>query len=109
LETGRPREAEEQFGASVRSKPSALAYDFLGMLNIRRGALGEAARDFRAALSLEEADSYAHFGLGDVYRLAGRKAEALSQYQAGLVKDPTNPQALAAVQELRPQSARVAP
>ena len=37
------------------------------MLNIRRGAVGEAARDFRAALSLEESDSYAHFGLGDIY------------------------------------------
>jgi tetratricopeptide (TPR) repeat protein len=109
FETGRPHEAEEQFGASVHSKPSALAYDFLGMLNIRRGAVGEAARDFRAALSLEEFDSYAHFGLGDVYRLAGRKAEALSQYQAGLVKDPTNARALAAVQELRRQSVRAAP
>ena len=109
FETGRPHEAEEQFRASVRSKPNALAYDFLGMLNIRRGAVGEAARDFRAALSLEESDSYAHFGLGDIYKAAGRKAEALSQYQAGLVKDPTNPQALAAVQELRQQSARAAP
>jgi tetratricopeptide (TPR) repeat protein len=109
FETGRPHEAEEQFRASVRSKPSALAYDFLGLLNIRRGAVGEAVRDFRAALSLEEFDSNAHFGLGDIYRLAGRKAEALSQYQAGLVKDPTNARALAAVQELRRQSARVAP
>jgi tetratricopeptide (TPR) repeat protein len=105
FETGRPHEAEEQFRASVRSRPNALAYDFLGMFNVRRGALGEAARDFRAALSLEEADSYAHFGLGDIYKAAGRKAEALRQYQAGLVKDPTNPQALAAVQELRQQSA----
>jgi tetratricopeptide (TPR) repeat protein len=109
FETGRPHEAEEQFRASVRSKPSALAYDFLGLLNIRRGAVGEAVRDFRAALSLEEFDSNAHFGLGDIYRLAGRKAEALSQYQAGLVKDPTNARALAAVQELRRQSARAAP
>ena len=109
FETGRPHEAEEQFRASVRSKPSVIAYDFLGMLNIRRGAVGEAARDFRAALSLEESDSYAHFGLGDIYKIAGRKAEALSQYQAGLVMDPTNPQALAAVHELRRQSVRAAP
>jgi Flp pilus assembly protein TadD len=107
--TGRPNEAEEQFRASVRSMPNALAYDFLGMLNIRRGAVGEAARDFRAALSLEEFDSYAHFGLGDIYKAAGRKAEALSEYEAGLVKDPTNPQALAAVHELRQQSAHAVP
>ncbi len=106
FDTGRPLEAEEQFRASVQSRPSALAYDFLGMFNIRRGAVPEAARDFRAALSLEDSDSYAHFGLGDIYKAAGRTAEALSQYQAGLVADPTNAQALAAVRELRRQNAR---
>jgi tetratricopeptide (TPR) repeat protein len=109
FDTGRPLEAEEQFRASVQSRPNALAYDFLGMFNIRRGAMGEAAHDFRAALSLEESDSYAHFGLGDIYAAAGRKAEALSQYQAGLVEDPTNAQALAAVQKLRAENARAAP
>ena len=107
--TGRPNEAEEQFRASVRSTPNALAYDFLGMFNIRRGAVREAAADFRAALSLEEFDSYAHFGLGDICKAEGRKAEALSQYEAGLVKDPTNPQALAAVRELRNEGTRAAP
>jgi len=105
FEEGREDEAEEQFRASVRVEPNALAYDYLGTINGRRRAWGEAERDFRAALSLEEYDSYAHFGLGDIYTLTGRKAEALNQYQAGLVKDPTNPQALAAVQELRQQSA----
>ena len=109
LEEGREDEAEEQFRASVRVEPNALAYDYLGAINIRRGALEEAERDFRAALSLDESDSEAHCGLGYLYKAAGRKAEALSQYQAGLVKDPTNPQALAAVQELRQQSAAAAP
>jgi tetratricopeptide (TPR) repeat protein len=105
LEEGREYEAEEQFRASVRVAPNALAYDYLGAINMRRGAMEEAERDFRAALSLDESDSDAHCGLGYLYKAAGRKAEALSQYQAGLVKDPTNPQALAAVQELRQQSA----
>jgi tetratricopeptide (TPR) repeat protein len=109
FDTGRPNEAEEQFRASVRSKPSALAYDYLGMITIRRRAVEEAERDFRAALSLDGSDSNAHFGLGFLYKAAGRKAEALSQYQAGLVRDPNNPQALAAVQELRQQSAHAAP
>jgi tetratricopeptide (TPR) repeat protein len=109
FEAGRSYEAEEQYRASVRSRPNATAYDFLGMFNIRRGAVREAARDFRAALTLEESDSYAHFGLGDIYKAAGRNAEALREFQAGLVKDPTNPQALAAVQELRQQSAGTTP
>ena len=106
---GRANEAEEQFRASIGGSPSALAYDYLGMLSIRRGNVREAARDFQAALSLEESDSYAHFGLGDIYTLAGRKAEALSQYQAGLVKDPSNSQALEAVRKLRQQIPGVAP
>jgi tetratricopeptide (TPR) repeat protein len=98
---GRSKEAEEQFRASVHVLPNVLAYDYLGMLSIRRGDLGEAARNFRSALGLIQSDSYAHFGLGDIYRLAGRNAEALSQYQAGLINDPTNPEALAAVRKLR--------
>jgi tetratricopeptide (TPR) repeat protein len=108
-ETGRQEEAEEQFRASLRSRPNALAYDFLGMFSIRRSSVGEAERDFRAALSLDESDSNAHFGLGFLCKAAGRKAEALSQYEAGLVKDPTNPQALAAVQKLRQEIALGAP
>jgi tetratricopeptide (TPR) repeat protein len=109
LEEGRVSEAEDQFRASVRNEPNVLAYDFLGEINIRRGAVEAAERDFRAALSLDESDSNAHFGLGHLYTTAGRTAAALNQYQAGLVKDPTDPQALAAVQKLRQQSAHAAP
>jgi tetratricopeptide (TPR) repeat protein len=58
---------------------------------------------------LEKSDSNAHFGLGYLYKAAGRNAEALSEYQAGLVKDPTDARALAAVQKLRQESARAAP
>jgi tetratricopeptide (TPR) repeat protein len=109
LDEGRVGEAEEQFRASIRSWPNALAYDFLGEISVRRRAVGEAERDFRAALSLDPSDSNAHFGLGFLFKAAGRKAEALSEYQAGLVKDPTNPQALAAVQNLRQGGAGAAP
>jgi len=106
---GRSTEAEEQFRASVRIVPNALAYDYLGMISIRRGDVGEAARDFYAALSISGSDSYAQFGLGDICVLAGRRAEALSHYQAGLVKDPTNQDALAAVRKLRQQMAGSVP
>ena len=109
LDEGRVSEAEDQFRTSVRNEPNVLAYDFLGEIDIRRGAVGEAERDFRAALSLEKSDSNAHFGLGYLYKAAGRNAEALSEYQAGLVKDPTDARALAAVQKLRQESARAAP
>jgi len=103
-ETGRPEEAEEQFRASVHIEPSIFAYDYLGMLEVRRHAPEAAERDFRAALGLDETDSNAHFGLGFLYKSAGRTADALAQYQAGLARDPANAQALAAVRQLRQQS-----
>jgi tetratricopeptide (TPR) repeat protein len=109
VEEGRLDEAEDQFRACIRLAPSSEAYNFLGLINIRRRAWGEAERAFRAALGLDASDSDAHFGLGYIYEAAGRKAEALSQYQAGLAKDPTNPQALAAVHKLRQQLAGAAP
>jgi tetratricopeptide (TPR) repeat protein len=107
-EQGRLDEAEEQFRASIRIEPNVFAYDFLGMLDIRRHAMEAAERDFRAALGLDESDSNAHFGLGYIDKAAGRKAEALSQYEAGLVGDPSNAQALAAVRSLQ-QSPGTAP
>ena len=97
-------EAEEQFRDSIRNQPNALAYDFLGMLDIRRKAMEAAKHDFQAALGLTESDSNAHFGLGYIYKAAGRKAEALSQYQAGLVGDPANAQAIEAVRQLQQQT-----
>ncbi len=109
FETGRLQEAEEQFRASVRIVPINLAYDYLGMLSMRRGDVAEATRNFGAALGISSSDSYAHFGLGDIYTLAGRRAEALRHYEAGLVKDPTNPEALAAVRKLRQQVSGSAP
>jgi Tfp pilus assembly protein PilF len=109
VEEGRLDEAEDQFRACIRIAPSSAAYNFLGLINIRRRVWGEAERAFRGALSLDASDSDAHFGLGYIYKAAGRKAEALSQYQAGLVKNPTSPQALAAVQKLRQQIPGAAP
>jgi tetratricopeptide (TPR) repeat protein len=109
LEEGRMGEAEEHFRASLRQWPNAFAYDFLGEINIRRDATGEAERDFQDALNLDANDSNGHFGLGYLYKAAGRRAEALSQYQAGLASDPTDARALAAVQKLREENARAAP
>jgi tetratricopeptide (TPR) repeat protein len=109
VKQGRSDEAEEQFRACIGLAPSAETFDFLGMINIRRRAWEAAEHAFRAALSLDESDSNAHFGLGYVCKATGRTTEALSQYQAGLVGDPTNASALAEVQELRQQSARTPP
>ena len=97
----------EDIRFSARAKLSVPASDSPTGCDVVAGQGEE--KSSGAALDLNESDSYAHFGLGDIYTVAGRKAEALAQYQAGLVKDPTNAQVLAAVQKLREQIPGIAP
>ncbi|HUI41097.1 MAG TPA: tetratricopeptide repeat protein [Terriglobia bacterium] len=104
FDQGRLAGAEEQFRASVSSEPTAVAYDFLGELALGRGDAQPAERAFQAALVLNSIDSKAHFGLGRLYAAAGRNPEALRQYQAGLLDDPTDAPAQAAVRELQSRS-----
>jgi len=101
LQEGRLDAAEEQFRACIRLEPNAESYDFLALIDLRRRDWRAAEDAFKAALSLDGSDSNAHFGLGYIYKGTGRTAEALDQYQAGLVTDPTNPEALAAVRKLQ--------
>jgi hypothetical protein len=49
-------------------------------------------------------DSHAHFGLAAIEAAGGRKAEAIRDYQAGLESDPTNRDALSALENLRNQA-----
>ncbi len=104
LDAGRVREAEEQFDRSVESEPNATGYDGLGDIYLIRDAHDPAERAFARALAVDPFDSHAHFKLGGLYAKARLTAEALREYRAGLAIDPNNPEALAAVQTLRPQT-----
>lgn len=100
MDEGRFDEAEEQFRASIRSERSALAYDCLGEIELRRGDAREAESAFRSAVVVDRFDSRAHFDLGKLCAAAGRKDEALNEYRTGLMSDPTNNAALAAIGRL---------
>ena len=99
---GRLQEAEEQFRLSVESTPNVAGYDALGDIYRSWDQPKPAERAYREALSLDEFDSHAHFNLGSLYAAAGQTAEAVREYQAGLVTDPSNPEALAALKKLAP-------
>jgi Flp pilus assembly protein TadD len=101
IDEGRLAEAEEQFLRSVESEANVLSYDYLGDLYARSGRRSPAERAFKEALGMDGFDSRAHFGLAALCEAAGRSAEALREYQAGLQTDPANPKARAAVQKLR--------
>ena len=99
-EQGRLAEAAEEYGASLRALPAALAYDGLGETEMSQGNRQAAERAFHAALALDPFDSRAHFDLGTLCMAQGRRREALAEYRAGLITDPHNAGALAAVSAL---------
>lgn len=101
LDSGRLAEAEEQFRQSAKSEPNAAAYDGLGDIAARLAAREKTQEAFQQALSLAPYDSHAHFGLAALYVAAGQDAKALNEYQAGLQTDPSNREALTALQELK--------
>jgi Tfp pilus assembly protein PilF len=104
LESGRWAEAEEQYRASAASQPNWTAYYGTGECARRRGDNPAAERAYLRAVELAPVESQPHFALGTIYAAAGRKAEALREYQAGLANDPANAEALAAVKKLRGES-----
>ena len=101
FDNGRLPEAEIQFRSSVESEATPAAWDYLGDIYARWGRREEAEQAFRRAVALDEFDSHAHFGLAVLYTAARNNAEALKEYEAGLRTDPANPQARAALQQLR--------
>ena len=101
LESGRLAEAEEQYRASAASQPNWTAYYGTGECARRRGDNPAAERAYLRAVELAPVESQPHFALGTIYAAAGRKAEALREYQAGLANDPANAEALAALKKLR--------
>jgi len=103
LHGGRLAEAAREFQASLRAGPTAAAYDDLGETELRLKDTATAEGAWHAAVGLNRFDSRAHFDLGSLYRAQGRRREALDEYRAGLLSDPRNADALAALSALLPQ------
>lgn len=100
LDEGRLIEAAGEFRASVRATPTIWAYDDLGEAGLRLKNAAAAEQAWRAALGLDRFDSRARFNLGALYSAQGRRREALDEYRAGLLTDPHNAGALAAISAL---------
>jgi tetratricopeptide (TPR) repeat protein len=104
LQEGKLGEAEEQLEDSVRSEPNVRGYNSLADVYRRTGDRARAESAYRQAIALNAFDSHAHFGLAAIEAAGGRKAEAIRDYQAGLESDPTNRDALSALENLRNQA-----
>ncbi|HZP01686.1 MAG TPA: tetratricopeptide repeat protein [Terriglobia bacterium] len=101
LAGGEAARAEEQYLRSIESKTNAEAYNGLGDIYLEWNETRRAEEAFRQAVSLDPYDSHARFALGKLYLAAGRNTDALREYQQGLLADPVNPDALAAIRMLK--------
>ncbi len=101
FDQGRWAEAEGEFRQSAQDFPNGVAYDWLGNIYARWGRSPQAREAFQHAVALDNFDSYAHFGLARLAESAGQNADAVREYRAGLVSDPRNEEALAALQRLK--------
>lgn len=101
LRQNRAKLALVQFRSSIKSRPTAEAWDDLGKTYAILGQTDDAGRAFEKAIVLRPFDHVAHFGLGAIYLRAGKRRDAERQYQAGLVTDPKDAGALDALKELR--------
>ena len=88
----------------MASQPNATAYHNLGDISLSRGNREAAKRDYQRALRLDPLDSHAHFQLATLYDAAHRTSDALREYKAGLLMNPTNSEAQAAVTRLQSQT-----
>jgi tetratricopeptide (TPR) repeat protein len=103
FDAGRSTEAETEFRASVAASPTAEGYRGLAEIFTQRNLPVEAEQAWRKLLELDPFDAAAHFRLGAIYFASGRRAPAEKEYQAGLLMNPTNTEALAALRELQAQ------
>ena len=103
FDAGNPTEAAVQYRASIESLPNEEAWDALGDIYLREGALGKAEDAWREALQLSTFDGHAHVSLGNVYFTSGREAEAEKEYRVVLLLDPNNADALRAMRKLHPK------
>ena len=100
----RPAEAETQFRLSAEADPNGEASENLGDILAAKGDLQGARKAYETAVSLNSFDSHARFGLAAVNEREHRVAEAIRDYRAGLETDPTNAEAVAAMQRLTSQT-----
>lgn len=78
--------------ARVRTTPEALSYDEhirLGSIYEAKGMPGKAQKEYEAALVLNEDDSRAYFGLGNIFLKTGNFIDAEQSYLKAIELDPT--------------------
>jgi tetratricopeptide (TPR) repeat protein len=95
LDAGHLFEAEQQFLVSVSVAPDLEAWSALGLIYDREKSTDKAEDAWRHVLSFESFNAQAHLSLGRIYLSKGRLSEAQKEFDACLLMEPANPEALA--------------
>jgi Tfp pilus assembly protein PilF len=101
LDAGRLSEAEQQFLVSVSVAPDLEAWSALGVIYDRQNSTDKAEDAWRHVLSFESFNAQAHLSLGRIYLSKGRLAEAQKEFDACLLMEPANQEALAGRNKIR--------
>jgi Tfp pilus assembly protein PilF len=96
LAQGRSEDARAEYERSAAADFNAEASDQLGDIYLSGRDFPRAEKAFRRSLADNQFDTHAHFGLGRLLEFTGRPAEALREYESGLVMDPSDAEAKAA-------------
>jgi len=104
LQTGRPREAQAEFLASVAAESSEDGWSGLAEAYTLQDVPEKAEEAWQQVVALDPFDSHAHLGLARIYRATGRSAKAEKEFESCLFTDPRNTEALTALRELRLQA-----
>jgi protein O-mannosyl-transferase len=104
LKLHRYQEAEPELQKSLALAPEASfgALCDLATVYLETGQNDRALAILRRVAKDYPFDSHAHFAMGQLLETKGQGDDALKEYERGLVLEPGNDEAIAAVQRLRP-------
>jgi Tfp pilus assembly protein PilF len=101
FDSERVEDARIEFERSIGVDPTTDAYDRLGDIYQVLEDRARAEQEFRHALDMNTFDTHAHFGLGQILESAGKRDDALREFESGLALDPSDSVAKAAAIRLR--------
>lgn len=106
FKAGEVEKSIEEFKKLIEVRPSARTYSFLGLSYAHLGRFDEAKQEFRKGLKLEPSNNFCLFQLGYIAKLQGDSAGAETIFLKVLHSNPSYPDALLELANIRTENKR---